>query len=401
MRSTTFCPRIRSWSKRHAAVAIAAAALSCSAVVHAESPEAGERWVPSSTDTVLVTLPFSTKSDESLQSLRRLLQTSPDDAVSAARFARTALRRYAEHGDPRLLGYADGALKRWRDVPTPPPDIWLLRGRLLQTQHEFSQAASDLERLLEVHPNTVEAMLLAADARRRAGDIDDARGLCLRLQFAGRADLARLCAADLLLTLGQAADAHAAAAAALDTMDTAADDAQRTWALSLLADTARAAGRRDDARAAYEAALGLSQRPPLALSLAYIDFLIDGEELEAAQAPLDALPPADAVLLRRAIVARKSPAGVFPDAADELENRFEASDIAGTAELHWRERAVYALHVRGDAGDALRYARRNWQAQKGWEDAELLIDAADRAGDAAAARIVGDWRAGRQRRPSS
>jgi tetratricopeptide (TPR) repeat protein len=350
-------------------------------------PEGGTRWRPVAADTVVLTLEAGRS--ESLAAMRRELQEAPADSGLAARFAGIALTRYASNGDPRLLGYAAGALAYWQNEPEPPRAVWLLRGRLLQTQHHFREAAADLDTYLQHWPRDIEALILSADAWRRAGQIDAARSRCLALQLAGRADLARLCAADVFLALGDAGRALQAADAALAM---AGDDSALAFAWSIRADAAFAAGTPAIATEAYRRAIAASANVPLALQLSYADSLLAIGDSEKASELLSLLPPADAVLLRRAIASKHRNSPDLAGLRAQLEARFCATDTLAVDELHWRERALYALDVQEEPALALQFAIRNWTEQKGWEDAGLLLRAAAAAGDPAAGAAVDRWR---------
>jgi hypothetical protein len=341
-------------------------------------------------ETVVLQLDSGSDPMLRLATMWRALQLQPDDAAAATRYAGLALEIYATSGDARFLGYAEGALARWREAEKPPLSIWLLRGRILQTQHRFAEAGSDLDRLLAVHGDSAEGMLLAADAWRRAGDIHRARLRCAGLAFAGWHDLARHCTADVLLSLGKAEKAHEL----LSSREAASGRAppeMAQWMLAVAADAAVAAGRRSEARALFERALAIPGAG-IALHTAYADLLLgDGRPREAI-ATLSGLPDADAVVLRRAIAAKRLGQASLDRLRESLRARFAEARALDAGALHLRERALFELLVEANPDAALALAGKNWTLQKGWEDAALLIQAARAAGRPDAARAVEDWR---------
>jgi tetratricopeptide (TPR) repeat protein len=326
----------------------------------------------------------------------RALQLQPGHADAATRYAGLALTYYGTSGDARFLGYAEGALAPWREAMNPPRSVWLLRGRILQTQHRFADAGADLDRLLAVHGDSAEAMLLAADAWRRAGDIGRARSRCAGLAFAGWPDLARYCAADVLLSLGKTQEAdQLLSSGEVVYADMPTETAQ--WRLAVAADAAAAAGRAAEARALFEQALAIPGAG-IALHVAYADLLLgEGRSQDAVDALSD-LPDADAVLLRRAIAARRLRHDSFNQLRERLRVRFADAGAFDTARLHLREQALFELLVEDDPDAALALAEENWTLQKGWDDAALLIQAARAADRPEAAHPVEDWRSKFDRR---
>lgn len=326
----------------------------------------------------------------------RALQLQPGDADAASRYAGLALTYYGTSGDARFLGYAEGALAPWREAMNPPRSVWLLRGRILQTKHRFADAGADLDRLLAAHDDSAEAMLLAADAWRRAGDIGRARSRCAGLAFAGWPDLARYCAADVLLSLGktQEADQLLSSGEAVSA-DLPAATAQ--WRLAVAADAAAAAGRAAEALSLFERALAIPGAG-IALHVAYADLLLGEGRAQDAINALSDLQDADAVLLRRAIAARRLGLDSFDDLRERLRARFADARALHTAGLHLREQALFELQVEDNPPAALALAEENWTSQKGWDDAALLIQAARAADRPEAAQPVEHWRSKFDRR---
>jgi tetratricopeptide (TPR) repeat protein len=394
MRSTT-CSRIRKPAGTTAIFAgLIAAALAAAAIMSVDR-STGERaesrvWRPDSSAAVVLELDGRTAVPGSSFSFRRTPDEPIDDPETAMRYANSALQHYAITGDARFPGYAEGALRHWRNVDSPPPEIWILRGRILQIGHRFREAAMELERMLEVHGSSAEAMLLAADAWRRAGAIDKAKANCVRLALAGWPELARYCTVDVLLSLG-----NAEKALQLASMDAAsgADGAAgvRQWELAVKADAAAAAGRLQTAESHYRSALALPDAA-IALYVAYADLLLRDARPREALDTLNGLPDSDAVLLRRAMAARQLGDSRFGDYRERLLQSFSDAEVFGAGELHLRERAMFELHVENDAEAALLHATKNWEIQKGPEDTAILIEAAEAARQPDVPQVVAEWR---------
>lgn len=391
MRSMTCCRRNTGSSTRAPAATAAGVFLLLLAACGPADHMSSSRYVPTDDNAVLVADTRTIGELSEAGALWRELAENPRDASLAARFTEDALRRYARTGDARLLGYAATALDPWSGNASPPRDIWLLRARLAQTHHEFRAAADDLAAFLKVYPGTTEALLLASDAARRAGDLATARRHCVGLQLAGHPTFARLCAADILLTLGKE-DRALRIASNVSAVELSATWPQaRAWAEAVHGDAALASGDHAAARAAYQRALQASDDAPLSLRISYIDLLLAQGDYEVADSLLRMQPDHDALLLRRAIAARRLGHPELGALQQELAQRFETA-TAGDPNAQLRERALYELHVALRPQRALELAERNWRLQKGWEDAALLQSAANAAGDDAALRRLRAWR---------
>ena len=175
-----------------------------------------------------------------LQALRIKQQKNPKNSKAAFAYAQEAMRVYKETGHARFYGYAKGALQAWWDEDQPPKEIWLTRARLMQSNHEFKLAANDLQSYLKQYPKDVEALLLLADAWKRMGNVNDARGLCLRIAIAGRTTLAQICALEVRLSSGFYEGAYTTANLLLDKVKQL-DPSEQQWAYAVLAETAVAA----------------------------------------------------------------------------------------------------------------------------------------------------------------
>lgn len=377
---TTICCRRNDLGPAPARLFAVALIASLSAACAERAPSAAERIRPQA-DAVVVHR--SEPGAGEMAALQRALADRPDDVDLAVTLATGALHRHAATGDARWLGMATGAIAAWRSESAPSPAIGRLRVRVLQAEHRFVAAGEQAETFLALQPADAELRLLAADAWRRAGRTDKARVHCLGLGLAGSDALARLCVADVLLAEGDAEGAFDAAAAVAT--DDLPDPELRAFALAVRAETAAAAGHTEAARAAWRHALAAQTRTVLAYELAYADLLLavgdPGEVLDR----LAHLPDADGVLLRRTLAAQASEDPRAAEWRATLADRFAAAEALGGDDRHLRERALFALLVERQPERALAYARRNWDIQKGPEDAALLNRAARAAGRPGAA----------------
>lgn len=318
--------------------------------------------------------------------LHAATQRQPDNAEIAADYANHALALYRREGDARYAGYASRALQAWLDEATPPHRVWLLRARLAQLAHRFEEAAVDLEHLLAVYPKDIEARLLAADSRRRAGHIDASRRHCFQLALSSSTTLAEYCSVQILLSLGQT-NAASELAARAQTQFSAIEAVYADWARAITAEALRSNGQTDRAIEL------LSQIEPAALDIAtrlsLVDMLIDVGDHTKAHAMLDNLPQTPGTLLRLAQL------NIQPHATDAKAALLEQFAIAAQRNevgLHSFEHAALYLHVIKDYDKALDLAIVNWQLQKNVEDAQLLERAALMAGSEIDHFHIQQWR---------
>ena len=74
-----------------------------------------------------------------------------------------------------------------------------------------------------------------------------------------------------------------------------------------------------------------------------------------------------------------------------LQRRLAIAARTSAADLHLREQALYALWLENDAAKSLQLAMRNWEMQKGWEDADLVLRIAGELHRDDAIRRIREW----------
>ncbi len=148
------------------------------------------------------------------------------------------------------------------------------------------------------------------------------------------------------------------------------------WAKTMAAETAE---RLNDpsAERRYRDALAIDSTDPYLLG-AWSDWLLDQNRPQEVMALLQDRTRIDPLLLRAS--------GHVAD----LETRFEASRLRGDT-VHRREEARFALSLQHRPAKALQLARANWDVQREPADARILLEAANAAGQPAAADPVRAW----------
>lgn len=343
--------------------------------------------VPSDDDEVVETLPAGASRGEDRR-LRRQLAARPLDAAMAVEVARRHLERARALGDPREAGVALAALRAWPEPSKAPPEVVLLQATIAQHLHDFEGASSRLEALVVRAPRMAQAWLTLATLRRVQGRYAASDAACGRLASLGASLHAAACRAEndgLRGRFGPAREAlHSLAATP------GLDAATRGWLLTSRAELEQRAGRVAAAESAWTEALRAGPDPYTAIGFA--DFLVAQGRWAQAITVLEPYPASDAVLLRRAIAARRAGLPGAAAQARELRQRFETAGLRpGAQAAHGREQAMFALWVEPDAARALDAARRNLEVQREPIDLWLLVQAARAAGraeDVRAARAL-------------
>lgn len=344
---------------------------------------------PKDDAVVLERLPLRPRDPAALElrELRAAQAARPQDADAAAELAHAYFALAMADGDPRYVGYAEAALRRWAGEDAPA-EILFLRGVLKQYRHAFAAALADLQRALERDPAHVGARAWRAAIMMVQADYAGAAKECAALL--GKADELQAvgCKAYVDAATGGLRPAYTRLAAAL--RDSAqASDAARLWSLTRLAEMAI---RLDDAAAAerhFRDALALGGNDNFLLA-AYADFLLDRGRPQEVVSLLKDWVRSDTLLLRLALAERRLRlAGAEPHAR-ALGERFAAAALRGER-LHLQEEARFLLHVRGDAKAALAAAIENYQTQREPRDAAILLEAAATAGEPPAAAPALRW----------
>ena len=348
-------------------------------------------YLPASGATVVETLPR--RADPQQQELRRLrlqLSAAPEDIQLATALAQRYIAVGRGEADPRYFGYAQAALAPWWQQHAPPAGVRLLRATLLQNSHRFSAAMSDLDAVVGADPGNAQAWLTRATVQTVLGQYSAATASCARLSTLANELVSITCLANVTGVTGRLRKSDML----LDTTlrrSAGAPPEQQAWALTLLAEMAERRGDAGLAEARYLDALKIAPRDSYLLG-AYADFLLDRQRGGDAAYLLRDQRRIDPLLLRYALALQqgRAQAAQLAEASAELQARFEAAAQRGD-NVHQREQARYELQLRGDARAALALALQNWAVQKEVADVRILLQAALKARNRAAAAPVLKW----------
>jgi tetratricopeptide (TPR) repeat protein len=324
-------------------------------------------YLPAGDDTVLERVPAHAAL-ERLAPLRQAVAAHPDELDTALTIAQAYIAIGRENGDPRFVAYGEGTLESWVRQARPPEKVLVIQATALQYLHRFDESLALLDRALALQPRDAQAGLTRATLLELKGDFAGARPACARLARAADALIALTCLASVDGRSGRLAESYERLRAS------PADDARlpadtRAWALAVRAEMAERLG--DDASAAfdYTAALEISPKDPY-LKAGYADLLLRIGRADEVLTLLAGNEAQDPLLLRLVIATHRLGSQKAAGWREEFEERLRAAERERD-NTHQRERAMFLLDVRDDAGAALESARRNWALQR--EPADLRI----------------------------
>lgn len=323
-----------------------------------------------------------------LAELRRDLARQPRNLALASKVAWMSIEQGRSLSDPRFYGWAQAALAPWWSSPAPPAPVLVLRATIRQHDHDFAAAAADLAAAVVADPYDPRAWLTRAVVATVTGDYAEARRSCGEVLQLAPPLVAATCRAgvDSLNGSAEAGD-RMLSGALLQARDAPAQ--ARLWALTSLAEIAARRGDATAAEARFRAAIGLERADDYLLG-AYADFLLEQNRPAEVVALLGDATRADALLVRAILAEKQLGSPQLAAHAQMLGERFAAARLRGD-DVHRREEARFALHVRGDAEAALALACDNFQVQREPADVRLLLEAALAAGRPQAAQSALDF----------
>ncbi len=361
-------------------LAIIGFAIICSASVGAAP------FIPDRDEQILEHIP--TRLNGTLLELRALrvrLGQQPSNLSLATQLARGYIEIGRAEFDPRYFGYAQAALKPWWGLPSPPPEVLVLRAILKQHGHDFAGALNDLEALLQQNPRNAQAWLTRAVILQVQGDHRQALAHCAALIYLPRSYFLGTACLGKSLSLSGHADKAYDLLHELLASEPGAPERARLWALTVLAETAARLGRSKQAELYFQQALSLGLRDGYLL-MAFADFLLDEDHPARVTKLLIKETRVDGLLLRLAI-AEKHLGSASSEHVASLRGRFAASRLRGD-KVHLGDEARFTLHLLDDPQTALKLALANWEVQREPRDARIVLEAALAARDPAVAKPV-------------
>lgn len=314
--------------------------------------------------------------------LHKLLLAQPDDLRIALVLARLDIELSRARSDPRYLGYAQAALTPWWDLPSPPPQVLVLRATVRQSSHDFEGALADLDRVVAIDPSDAQAWITRSVVLAVRGRYAEAKESCQPLARLAPELVYAVCETSIEAVSGSAREAYDRLATAIR-QSPRLSPAENEWATSTLGEIALRLGHDREAESAFSAALALDPDDSYVVA-AYADLLLDLGRPAEAMTLTAGHTDNDGLLLRLALAEHEARAPEAAAHADMLGARFDASHLRGDT-VHRREEARFELSLRGDARAALALARANWDVQREPWDVRILLESALASGEPGAA----------------
>ncbi|MEO6382935.1 MAG: tetratricopeptide repeat protein [Thermomonas sp.] len=288
-------------------------------------------------------------------------------------------------GDTRLVARADALLAR-QPVGDEGAEVLRFRAYSAQHKHDFAGALRLLDRLIAKDPRNASARLSRAEIQLVQGRISKARADCGSLIMGVDADVGLLCTASLALRTGS----YATAASLLDRLfgESSTADQSVSFALLARAEVASRAGE-PDADARYRQAVAASPGD-IRTRVAYARHLRRvGRDAEVENV-LVGSEQSDTAQLQRtlaAVAAKRSDAQTL--VAAQARRYAMAHELGSQPEM--RDEAEFLLVLQNKPREALALALRNFEQQRDFEDVDILVRAANAAGDAGALDGLHAW----------
>ncbi len=347
--------------------------------------------IPTDDQTILDTLPVRPGDPRGakLRELRGQLSKDPKNLAVAMNLARAYYSQVAEEGDPRFIGYAQGALAPWWNAPDAPVEVLVMRASIKQYRHEFNEALADLSLAQAKDPKFVSAWTTSAAIHTVQARYVEARQHCDKLFRLTSRWLAQGCVSSIDSLNGKSAQAYASLQKELDQTGARATPEQKLWVQTRLGEMAQRTGDLALAEKHFKAGLALGISDGY-LQAAYADLLLQLKRDGEVVALLKDQTRSDILLMRLAIAEQKLNSPDFAQHRDALIARFDAARMRGD-KVHQTEESRFNLQVLNKPAEALRLAQENWQVQREPRDALALLEAANALKNADAARPILDW----------
>jgi Flp pilus assembly protein TadD len=345
------------------------------------APLVAKPFLPTDDEQILAQLPAGTRHAD--VTARRLAVDRLDVTVLLAQFY---IEQARSSGDLRFLGYAEAVLAPWVAKSAAVPAALVLQATLQQSRHEFAAALTTLDRSLLARPDDPQAWLTRATVLRVLGRYPEAKAACAKFALHTDANISVICEQGIDALAGHLASAY-------QTLTRVATDGmmnpERAWRLSELGEMAVRLGSDAQAEQDFRQALDLNPRD-FYVRAAYADLLLRQHRDSEVLALLKGQESIEPLLLRLAIAQKQTGDPNFARSREALRAAFTAEADRGEA-VHRREQARFLLEVEERPREALAAAIANWAVQREPDDALVLIEAANAAGDPREANPVLDF----------
>ena len=293
----------------------------------------------------------------------------------------TSYRLAVTENDLRAYGHTLTLADRWPSDWEQPPLLHLVKAAVLQHNHLFSLAQEELNLILEVDPQNLQALVMRSQIGLVTGDYAAVARQCELLRNLRETLPALNCQTQLDGLTGRGEQALAVIEV---TVSSGGLSAAELLELHITAATiAHRLALPEQAERHYQAALGLDTNNHYVL-VNYVDWLTDqGRNKEALKLLVgreDTHTDLELKLIHARILVSAEPSPSVATLLQEIDQEIIAASQRGEDAPH-KLIARYALDLRFDPEQACEAALRNWSLQKEPSDILLLARAAAADGD--------------------
>lgn len=317
---------------------------------------------------------------------------------SAAEKADELISKSRRIGGDEYALKAREVLTPWWDGENTPQKIRLQKATLLQRDHHFEEALTELNLALRQNPDLVEGWLMKSTILTVSGRYEEARRAAVPLFALGSPLLALTAGTAPTSCNGNLAESYELLKAAVEKHPDEAPGV-RAWAHTALAEMAVRTGGAEPAGEHFRTALLLDPFSPYIMK-SYANYMLGGGWAEDASELIEPHREHFPVLWMR---IRKS-LDAEPEEMKVLMSAYESS-LSGKhrkhghgpshghhhGHSHGRDEAVYYLEIKGDAREALHQAAGNWKSQREADDLLILCRAAIAAKSVATLAKAREW----------
>jgi len=334
-------------------------------------------YVPEDDNLIITTLPQSVI--DYRRNLKKKGVPKQDGALKLNGLISSAtqyIRLAKEQGDARWYGYAEAALKPWWETEKSPIIVKLMKATLLQQRHDFAEAISELDDVINADSRNRIAIKMRAQIALVQGRFKVAEQDCRSLLLVDSALSSIDCLAQVQGMTGQAKVSFERLTKLINNKNLYFSDNEIEQATITLAVLAHRLGYSDQAQQYYSQAIQQSPNNSYLL-IQTVDFLLEQDNTtDAISLMTNSSVSQNNIELQVSLMAaydRTSPSK-FNHQKVKLTNAFKDAR-ARQERFPFKAYAKYLLVMQEQPESALDAAFINWKTQKSVDDTFLLLRA--------------------------
>jgi len=347
-------------------------------------------FIPKDVDIVLYKIPASSLSYQKQTRLRSPTNKSVD-WISVNKKIESLLVIGRVDSDPRYFGQAEAIIRPYLQDANVPHSTLLLWADILQHGHEYSASLTVLDSILnrlKIESRRRNQSIKIATHLMRAtiyiaqGNVKKAMQDCRALIGKTSMLISITCIAQAKSVTGELERSRLLLSAQLNNVNPAMEASDgssiRAWAYTTLGEISMHLALERDAEKSFQN--GLRHNPnDYYLAERYCDLLIEQKRFIECITLVKDKTHVTPLLLRAAISEKNIEQSKSRYYRSLIKKKLDIAPDTGRGE-HLRDLAIYNLTLRHNSKLAYKYASQNWQTQKQFEDALILVQAANSLG---------------------